>query len=125
MSEEQRIAQTAKQLGDVEKELKTLRSTRSEISEFVTGFDPEKEKAQGALHRGWTLSKVSFQHRTHVITYTAPNKAALNEIGRLLGYILLASYDRQINEAEHAFKSLHHKISGMEEAEESKTGIVT
>lgn len=117
MSEEQRIAEAARQLASIEKELKELRGVRSEIAEFVTGFDPEKEKAQGVLYRGWALSKVSLLHHSHTISYTTPNRAALDEIGRLLGYILLASYDRQINEAEHAFRSLHHKLKGMDESE--------
>ena len=110
------IAALAYSLTEVEKHIGKLRLTRASIADFTANYDVNKMKEQGGAYRGWIVSSINLYHNNPT-QYLEPNKEALREIGVVVGYLLLASYDRQINEAEREFESLHHKLKGMGESE--------
>jgi len=115
------IATLAYSLTEVEKHIAKLRSTRASIADFTANYDINKMKEQGGAYRGWAVSSINLFNNDPT-QYLEPNKEALREIGGVLGYLLLASYDRQINEAEKKFESLHKKIqeAGEPELQESE-----
>jgi hypothetical protein len=110
------IAALAYSLTEVEKHIGKLRLTRASIADFTASYDANKMKEQCDKSRGWEVSSINLFHNDRR-QYLEPNKEALKEIGRVIGYLLLASYDRQIAEAEKKFESLHKKIQETRESE--------